>query len=135
MENDVILIDANALIDFFLGEPEFQEASARLRRKHPDWMTLPLCRYEFGNVIRTYIRNGMLGESKGYKILQEGITMVRFCPECDDEAVLDEANRSRLTFYDASYVARARSLTMKLHTRDGEILRNCPDVAVPISDA
>ena len=133
MAGELILIDANALVDFFLGESDLQRASAGLRRRHPDWMTLPLCRYEFGNVLRTYTRSGRIDEQVGYEILREGLAMVRFCPECDEEEVLAEANRSNLTFYDAAYVTRARSLGFWLHTRDGEILKNCADVARPIS--
>lgn len=132
MENEVILIDANALVDFFLGESELRRASTDLRRRHPDWMTLPLCRYEFGNVIRTYTRTGRINAESGQEVLREGLAMVRFCNECPEDEILAEANRSKLSFYDGAYVASARSLGMWLHTRDGEILKNCPGVARPI---
>lgn len=130
--SELILIDANALVDFFVGEPDLRQASEDLRRSYPQWLTLPLCRYEFGNVLRTYVRLDKIDELDGHEILRDGLAMVRFCSECEEDAVLAEANRSHLTFYDAAYVAQARSLGLWLHTRDGAILRNCPDVARPI---
>lgn len=129
-----IFVDANALVDFFLGEEHLNDDAVRLRRAHPFWVTLPLCRYEFGNALRTQIRLDRIDQKHGQDILQQGLGMVNFCREVGFEDVLSEANVSNLTFYDAAYVANARSLEMRLHTRDGKILRNCPDVAVSIAD-
>lgn len=134
MKQRTILIDANALADFFVGEEELREHSIRLRRKFPNWTTLPLCRYEFGNVLRTCTRLGKIRADDGLAMLKQGLSMVTFCAECGDEVVLAEANASNLTFYDAAYVARARTLGVKLHTRDGGILKHCPEVACPISE-
>lgn len=134
MRTEAIFIDANVLIDFFVGEAALREDAERLRRKSPDWLTLPLCRYEFGNALRTYIRLGKIDEGSGAEMLLKGVAMLRFCDECADAVVLTEANASNLSFYDAAYVARARSLGVRLYTRDGRILKSCSDIAVPISE-
>ena len=133
MQSKWILVDANALADFFVGEADLRGKAEELRRRYPDWLTLPLCRYEFGNVIRTYTRQKLIESERGLLMLRQGLTMVKYCTECDPEVVLQEANAYDLSFYDASYVARARSLGMQLYTRDKQVLKNCPDVAVPIS--
>lgn len=135
MHRETILVDANALADFFVGEAALRADAETLRRKFPSWMTLPLCGYEFGNVLRTYTRQKLIGAEGGLLMLRQGLAMVEYCSECDPEVVLAVANASDLSFYDASYVARARTLGIQLHTRDGQILRNCPDVAVPIAVA
>lgn len=135
MRSELILVDANALADFFVGESGLRADAEALRRKYPDWLTLPLCRYEFGNVLRTYTRQKLIEAAGGLLMLQQGLAMVRCCSECDPDVVLTEANAHGLSFYDASYVARARSLGMPLYTRDKQVLKNCPDVAVPISTA
>lgn len=135
MHSETILVDANALADFFVGQVALRADAEALRRKFPDWMTLPLCRYEFGNVLRTYTRQKMIETEDGRLMLRQGLGMVTYCPECEPEVVLAEANAYGLTFYDASYVARARALGMQLYTRDKEVLKNCPDVAVPIAAA
>lgn len=133
MDPESAFIDSNALIDFFVGEPAFRQDAEALRRKHPVWLTLPLCRHEFGNVLRLYTRLGKIEADDGMEMLRQGLAMVGYLGDCEDEVVLAEANGSKLTFYDAAYVARARSLGVSLRTRDGEILRNCPDVARSIT--
>lgn len=135
MPGHPILIDNNALADFFIGEEKFREDAANLRRKFPFWITSPLCRYEFGNVMRTYIRLGKVSETDGVLMLRQGLRMVSFCSDCTEEAILSEANASKLTFYDATYVADARRHQYALYTRDGEILKNCPEIAHAIADA
>lgn len=135
MEPKSIFIDANALADFFIGEEAFRRDAVELRRKYPCWTTLPLCQYEFGNVLRTYVRGGRIAEATGFAMLRDGYGMVSLCAGCEGEVVLAEANASCLSFYDASYVACARSVGVRLYTRDGDILRNCPEIACPISEA
>jgi predicted nucleic acid-binding protein len=135
MRSGSAFIDANVVIDFFLGEAGLREDAKALRRRFPEWVTLPWCRYEFGNVVRTYIRRGKIDERTGADILLRGVAMLRFCEECADAVVLAEANTSHLSFYDAAYVARARTWGMRLYTRDGAILQRCPDIALPIREA
>lgn len=131
MSEEVILVDCNALADLFVGVSDLKDAALNLRREHPNWMTLPLCRYEFGNVLRTYVRGGRIAEEDALLMLKQGLSMVEFCAEPDVGTIFSVANASHLSFYDAGYVAAARLLEVELYTRDGEILRNCPDVASP----
>ena len=135
MSDRPILIDNNALVDFFVGEEVLKKDAENLRRKFPFWMTSPLCRYEFGNVLRTYIRRGLVSETDGLLMLRQGLKMVSFCSECAEEVILTEAHASKLTVYDATYAACARWLGYPLYTRDGDILKNCPEIAHAISGA
>ncbi len=130
-----ILVDTNALADLFVGEASLQNDAERLRRKFRLWVAPPLIRYEFGNVLRTYVRTRKLEEEEGLAMLRKGLRMVRLCGEPTEEAIFREAIRSGLTLYDATYVACAKSLGLTLYTRDDEILRNCPEVARRISEA
>jgi predicted nucleic acid-binding protein len=130
-----ILVDNNALADLFVGEAAFEEGARELRRKFPFWVAPPLCRYEFGNVLRTYVRSGRQSEETAQTMLEKGLGMLSFCEEPDESVILKEAIASGLSFYDATYVACARLTGWKLYTRDKEILQNCPDVACHISDA
>ena len=63
----------------------------------------------------------------------KGMGMVSFCLEASESMILREANASNLTFYDATYVATAKGTGLTLYTRDGDILKNCPEVAREIS--
>lgn len=129
-----ILVDNNALADLFVGEDALKKDAENLRQKYPIWVAPPLCRYEFGNVLRTYIRSGLVSELDARQMLRQGLSMVRLCNECAEEVILEEANSSALPFNDATYVACARSLGYELYTRDKEILKNCPDIARRISE-
>lgn len=135
MSTEGILIDNNALADFFIGEDTLKRDAQNLRRRFPFWVAPPLCRYEFGNVLRTYFRRGLIGEADARLMLRHGLSMVRFSEEYPEELTFAEANASGLTFYDATYVTCARSLGYELYTRDGDILRNCPEIARAISSA
>ena len=135
MPDHPILIDTNALADFFVGEEALKKDAENLRRKFPLWITSPLCRFEFGNVLRTYVRLGKVSEMDGVLMLRQGLKMVSFCSDCAEEVILAEANASKLTFYDATYAANARWHRYQLYTRDGEILRNCPEIARAMADA
>lgn len=130
-----ILIDNNALVDFFVGVETLKKDAENLRRKFPYWMTSPLCRYEFGNVLRTYVRRGLVSEADGLLMLRQGLKMVTFCDDCPEEVTLAEAHASKLSFYDATYAASARRHRYQLYTRDGDILKYCPEIACAIADA
>ena len=135
MTDPPILIDNNALADFFVGEDDLKKDAEKLRRKFPIWVAPPLCRYEFGNVLRTYTRSGLVSETDALLMLRQGLGMVGFCQESAEDVIFAEANASRLTFYDATYVSCARRLGYRLYTRDGDILNHCPDISSPISEA
>ena len=130
-----ILVDNNALADLFVGVEALADEAADLRRKFPIWVAPPLCRYEFGNVLRTYVRAGKQTEEAAAKMLRKGLGMLIFCEEPEEEQILKVAFENELTFYDATYVACARAMGLRLYTRDKEILKNCPDVAFHISGA
>jgi predicted nucleic acid-binding protein len=135
MSENPILVDNNALVDLFLGEAPFLIAAEALRLKFPDWVAPPLIRYEFGNVLRTYVRLKGVAEEKAERILSKGLSILTFCEEPEEDVILREAHASGLTFYDASYVACARLHGLRLYTRDKGILQNCPNVSAKISDA
>lgn len=123
-----IVIDTNVLVDFFVGVEDLRLDAENLRRKHPVWVTSALCRYEFGNVLSTYVRRGLVCEEDGALMLQLGINMVRFCHEPAEEVIFAEAHASELSFYEATYAACARQLNFPLYTRDKKLLKNCPEI-------
>jgi predicted nucleic acid-binding protein len=135
MTGEPILIDTNVLVDLSVGVEELRIDAEKLRRKHPVWVTSPLCRYEFGNVLSTYVRRKLVSKGDGLLILKQGLNMVRFCHECDEAVIFAEAYASALSFYDATYAACARQLNIQLYTRDKKLLKNCPEIAHAISDA
>lgn len=129
----MIVVDATVLADFLAGESQLKEKAVALMREDPDWVSVGLWRYEFGNVMwkKTKFGDGDPKESRMHlgsvrKLLLETVDDV------DLEAVHDIAAKTGLTFYDASYVWLARTRGLILRTRDKQVLRECPDVAHPM---
>ena len=117
MSDRPILIDNNALVDFFVGEEILKKDAEKLRRKFPFWITSPLCRYEFGNVLRTYVRLGKVSETDGVLMLRQGLKMVSFCSDCAEEVILPRLSKNNsspgMKFISATLTARPATSQME----------------------
>lgn len=126
------VVDATVLIDFFIGTADRQAAAKLLLAEDSEWVSVSLWRYELGNALRTSVRSRetMLDEATAIRHLRNAETLVQeTIEELDAEAIFKTAIKDGLTMYDASYVWAARLRELKLHTRDAEVLKFCPDVA------
>lgn len=130
----MIVVDNTVLADLFFGEGSFRQAAEILAREDPDWISVSLWRYEFGNVLWKLFRASE--DSQDHRQLGEAVfiaankALVETVELLNHSEVFGIASRLDLTFYDASYVWLARNRGLKLRTRDKEVLRKCPDVAV-----
>jgi len=119
-----LVVDNNVLADFFFGSEDRVARVQTWLRRYPVWIVPDLWRYEFGNVVRSQVCFGGLPEEAARQALRQACSMVTPSPApLTEEEILVESLQSQLTFYDASYVAHARSLGLELLTRDREILR------------
>lgn len=132
----MIIVDATVLADFFVGEGALKDSAEFLAREDPDWISVSLWRYEFGNVLCKVMRGSpsSLPAAEGMHTIWEDVETI--LAETVEYLNLSEiwriARTSGLTFYDASYVWLAHERDLPLRTRDREILRKFPDVAVPM---
>jgi predicted nucleic acid-binding protein len=129
----MIVVDATVLADRLIGTPERVESARILQERDPEWISVSLWCYELGNVLWKHSRwAGTPPEEAREKLrASESLLVETFHPE-DPDTILDLAQARGLSFYDASYAWLARSQGLKLHTRDAEILRQCPDLALPM---
>jgi predicted nucleic acid-binding protein len=131
----MIVVDCTVLGDFWVGEPPFRRAAQRLLAKDDDWTSVGLWRCELGNVLLKYVRAGRLAETEMREALLESRRLIsETVEEIDLEAVWLLAIERKLSYYDAAYVWLAKSRKLSLYTRDSQILRECPDVAVAMPD-
>jgi predicted nucleic acid-binding protein len=129
----MIVVDATVLGDLLVGKSEIRQSAERLVREDPDWVSASLWRYELGNILWKGLRTKSLRPAEGSRILDGAEALIRETVDTLDAGeILRLANKHSLSFYDASYVWLARLKGLKLRTRDGEILRQCPDVARPM---
>ncbi len=129
----MIVVDATVLADFSAGESQLKEKVVALMREDPDWVSVGLWRYEFGNVMWKKVKFGDGDPVDSRMHLRcVGKLLLETVDDVDLEAVHDIAVETGLTFYDASYVWLARTRGLFLRTRDKHVLRECPDVAHPM---
>jgi predicted nucleic acid-binding protein len=129
----MIVVDATVLGDLLVGKSEIRQSAERLVREDPDWVSVSLWRYELGNILWKGLRTKSLRPAEGSRILDGAEALIRETVDTLDAGeILFLAKKHSLSFYDASYVWLARLKGLKLRTRDGEILRHCPDVARPM---
>ena len=129
----MIVVDATVVSDFLLGEGAIQLAAKALVMEDPEWVSSPLWRFEFGNVMLKLHRHTGLHVSEPESRFAYAESMIaKTVDEIAWSEVWDLAVKDGLSFYDASYAWLARSRALMLRTRDKGILHNCPDVARPM---
>ena len=102
--------------------------------RDPEWLTVPLWRYEFINVLTMSLRAGHLVRAAADEAVR--LAAQRMAPHervPDSLRVLDLAITHKITGYHAHYVALAQSLSLPLLTEDKELLLKFPKTAVSLA--
>jgi predicted nucleic acid-binding protein len=128
----VIVVDANILA--YLQLPGVHTTDAELlHMRDPDWAAPTLWRSEFRNVLAGYLRRGSLTLDQACRIQDETEDLMRGTEyEVDSASVLGLLPDSGCSAYDCEYVALATKLGVSLVTRDKQVLRAFPGVAVAL---
>jgi len=127
----VIVVDCTVLGDHLFGAAAARESSQALMELEPEWISHGLIFYEIGNVAWKCSKFGQIKRDDAAAALSKaGGLLMEIERDLDYLRIYRVAAETGLTFYDASYVWLARSRGLKLRTRDKEVLRICPDVAV-----
>ena len=129
----MVIVDCTVLADFYVGEARARQAARDLLRKDSNWVSVSLWRYELGNVLLKYVRSGRLRADEMAFALEEAEVLVAETVEPKDSLqVWEIALEKELSYYDASYVWLARSRGAPLYSRDGGILKKCPEYCQPM---
>lgn len=127
----MIVVDCTVLGDHLFGNAEARESSLTLMELEPEWISHGLVFYEIGNVAWKHVKFGQIERDVAETALgKAGGLLAEIERDLKYLEIFRLAAESGLTFYDASYVWLARSRGLELRTRDKEVLRICPDVAV-----
>jgi predicted nucleic acid-binding protein len=108
----------------------------RLRRLDSDWHVPVLWRSEFRSVLTGYLRDGSLPAAQARQVMSAAeAAFARGEHHLPSDRVLDVVERSRLSAYDAEFVALAEILDVTLVTEDRAILGAFPGRAIDIETA
>jgi predicted nucleic acid-binding protein len=128
----VIVVDTNVIAYLWIPGAA-TESAERLFREDPEWCAPLLWRSELRNVLAAQLRRKRVTLDIALRIVesaQEHLHGREF--EVASERVLQAVSESRCSAYDCEFVALARELALPLVSNDRQILRDFPDVAVPL---
>jgi predicted nucleic acid-binding protein len=128
----MIVVDTNIII-YLHFTSEHTPLALRLLEKDPYWLSPPLWRSEFCNVLTGYIRKGRVTLNQAQQIMLEAQrTMFGREIQVTSDHVLELAAISTCSAYDCEFVALARNLDVKLVTSNKQILEQFPAIAVAL---
>ncbi len=126
----MIVVDAN-VIAYALIQGDKTGVARSLRSHDPDWRVPRLWRYEFANILATFLLTKGLAPDPATRILQEALATFSGAEEDPDPAdALSLAASHRITAYDAQYMALAKHLKVRLVTEDTGLQRAFRGIAV-----
>jgi predicted nucleic acid-binding protein len=131
----MIVVDSNVIAYCWI-HGEYTALAHRLRRLDPDWHAPVLWRSELRNILTGYRRDGSLECGQVRQIMataEAGLTGREH--HVPSERVFQVTERSRLSAYDAEFVALAEILDARLVTEDQAILASFPQHASSLQDA
>ena len=125
----MLVVDSNVVLAMVLDE-EHHEAVDALTTVDPFWIAPDIIWYEIQNVLAGRVKRKRLTLEAARAKFRLASAMVEIVlPNTVNQDIIEIAVDCKLTFYDASYVALARELDIRLATYDQEILVEAPDVA------
>ncbi len=128
----MIVVDTNILVYLWLPG-EFTEQAEKLLETDSEWISCVLWRSEFRNVVASFFRQGKLSYETAVKvILSAEEQMVDTEYAVNSLEVMAKVKMSKCMAYDCEYVALAEVLECNLITKDKEILRSFPDIAIDL---
>jgi predicted nucleic acid-binding protein len=128
----MLVADTTTLVHLVF-EGEWHAEAITGYKNDPDWITVPLWRYEFLNVLLKKLRAGHFGaEAAAVSFRQAAERMIPMERTADDLQAIEIATRHRISAYDACYVALAQQLKVPLLTEDRELLTKFPEFALTL---
>ncbi|GAB1489384.1 hypothetical protein MASR2M8_18370 [Opitutaceae bacterium] len=129
----MIVADTNA-IAYLCIQGDKTGAAQAAARSDPDWITAPLWRDEFLNVLVLSVTAQRLTENQALIVWSNAQTLMagRESP-VEASATLELAVRTKITAYDAQFVLLAQRQGARLLTDDKELLRKFPSTAISLA--
>lgn len=130
----MIVVDTN-IVAYALIDGEHTAPARALLQVDPDWRLPVFWRYEFLNVLATFVRRGGMDRQRAGRLWTSAR---KWCHpmECtvDAPAALRLAVEQDVSAYDAQFVVLAQLLGIVLVSEDARLSRRCPNTVVSLSD-
>jgi predicted nucleic acid-binding protein len=129
----MIAVDTPIIVYHFLPGEKTKHTENLLKRDS-NWITSPLWKYEFRNVLAGFIRKDLVSFIDAIAISEEAEQFFLHREvQIPPAKIVDLINRSPCTGYDLEFVAVAIEMGTKLVTNDKEILKHFPEISISIN--
>jgi predicted nucleic acid-binding protein len=126
----VIVVDSNVIAYCWLNSP-MTGLAQRVRVKDPDWHVPVLWRSEMRSILAGYLRDGSFSAAQVRRVMRHVEDALAGSEHLvPSDAVIKVIEATRLSAYDAEFVALARELSVPLVTEDKAVLKACPETAL-----
>jgi predicted nucleic acid-binding protein len=126
----MIVVDTN-VIHYCWVRGQHTEIAQAVRKADPNWHVPILWRSEMRNVLTGYQRRGVLSRPEITRILRHADNALSESEHIiADELVIETIANSKLTAYDAEFVALASALDVPLVTADRAVIKTFPGLAL-----
>ena len=130
----MVVADVN-VIAYLLIPGERSLLAEKAFRKDPDWIVPLLWRSEFRNIVALYMRQTEMSLAQAKTTAERAESLMRGNEySVPSKSVLTWVAESKLSAYDAEYVALAEDLSIKLITFDKKLLKEAPFIAIGLED-
>jgi len=126
----VIVVDSNVVAYCWINGP-LTETAQQVRAKDPEWHVPLLWRSELRSILTGYLRDGTLNAGQIAQVMAAAeATFADREHLVSSEKIFAIVGKSKLSAYDAEFVALAEVLAVPLVTADRIVLRAFPDRAL-----
>jgi predicted nucleic acid-binding protein len=130
----MIVADASLLVELWLPGNNF-DATVKVLNTDSDWIAPGLWRSEFRNTIAKYLRANLIDLDFAHAAMIEGLEFMSHREhDVNSYRIIDLIGGSRVSAYDAEYIALAQETESRLVTFDRKLINLFPDVAIHPED-
>jgi predicted nucleic acid-binding protein len=122
----VIVVDSNIIAYCWINGP-LTDAAQQVRLSDPEWHVPLLWRSEMRSILAGYLRDGTLDARQVAEVMASAeATFAGREHLVPSDCVFGVIKRTKLSAYDAEFVALAEALDVPLVTADKQVLKACP---------
>ena len=126
----MIVVDSNVIAYCWLNG-SMTPLAQRVRVADPDWRVPVLWRSEMRSILAGYLRDGSLSFAEARRVMRRVEAALAGSEHLvSSDAVLKVIDATRLSAYDAEFVALANELSAPLVTEDKAVLKAFPETAL-----
>ena len=126
----MIVVDSNVVAYYWINGPLTKIAQS-VRAKDRDWHVPVLWRSEMRSILTGYLRDGTLSNGQVVGVMAAAEASFSGCEHIvPSERIFRIVTETRLSAYDAEFVALARTLAVPLVTADKAALKAFPEIAL-----